>query len=55
MLGSLEISGEFRDWCRQQMMSFNGNDDLTLIEFLMQLNSGGRCRCCWLVGWLCDL
>jgi len=36
------MTPEFRDWCESQMSKLTGDDDLTLIEFLMSLDSSGE-------------
>jgi hypothetical protein len=37
--GGPSMSNEFRVWCSAQMQSLTGNEDLTLIDFLMSLSS----------------
>eukprot|EP00735_Rhodelphis_limneticus_P006234 TRINITY_DN18612_c0_g1::TRINITY_DN18612_c0_g1_i1::g.1186::m.1186 TRINITY_DN18612_c0_g1::TRINITY_DN18612_c0_g1_i1::g.1186 ORF type:complete len:182 (+),score=64.40,sp/Q5U236/GGYF2_XENLA/32.62/2e-09 TRINITY_DN18612_c0_g1_i1:79-546(+) len=38
--GGPEVSSEFREWCKEQMYTLNNKSkDLTLIEFLLSLNS----------------
>ena len=36
------LSGDFRDWCSQQMQSLTGSDEVTLCEFLMGVESNSE-------------
>jgi hypothetical protein len=33
-IGGLELSAEFEAWARQQMLHFNGNEELGMVEYL---------------------
>ena len=50
-MGSVEVSEDFRVWAQAKMLAFNGNDDLTMVEFLWGLSSGGEvaeyCNTLW--------
>ena len=50
-MGGLDISAGFAGWCRSQMLLLNGNEDLTMIEFLMGLDSNSEiaeyCQVVW--------
>ncbi|GIL80796.1 hypothetical protein Vretimale_9093 [Volvox reticuliferus] len=37
--GEIQMSAEFRNWCRAKMVEFFGNDDLSLVHFLLSVNS----------------
>lgn len=37
--GQISISEDFSKWCEQSLIELGGTGDLTLIEFLMSLNS----------------
>ncbi|EFJ40027.1 hypothetical protein VOLCADRAFT_108378 [Volvox carteri f. nagariensis] len=37
--GEIQMSAEFRNWCRSKMVEFFGNDDLSLVHFLLTVNS----------------
>eukprot|EP01026_Neomeris_dumetosa_P048415 TRINITY_DN4190_c0_g1_i3.p1 TRINITY_DN4190_c0_g1~~TRINITY_DN4190_c0_g1_i3.p1 ORF type:complete len:202 (-),score=42.69 TRINITY_DN4190_c0_g1_i3:176-781(-) len=36
------LNDEFKSWCRQKMLELSGNDDLTLIEFLLTVQSNSE-------------
>jgi len=36
------ISANFRDWCKEQSLKLTGSDDMTLIDFLLGLQSSGE-------------
>jgi hypothetical protein len=50
-MGGLDISAAFASWCRAQMLALNGNEDLTMVEFLMGLDSNSEiaeyCQMVW--------
>lgn len=50
-VGGLDLSPAFAGWCRSQMQLLNGNDDMTMIEFLMGLTSNSEiaeyCQMVW--------
>jgi hypothetical protein len=47
VLGGVEVSEEFAQWCRQQMQHFNGNSDLGMVEVLWSLTSNSEvAECC---------
>jgi hypothetical protein len=50
-MGGLNISAAFASWCRAQMLALNGNEDLTMVEFLMGLDSNSEiaeyCQMVW--------
>ena len=39
MFGDIELSSEFRDWCREQIRRFLDTEDLGLIDVLLSLES----------------
>jgi hypothetical protein len=50
-MGGLDITAAFASWCRSQMLALNGNEDLTMIEFLWGLDSNSEiaeyCQMVW--------
>lgn len=51
LFGGLELSPAFAQWCKGQMQQLNGNDDMTMVEFLMGLTSNSEiaeyCQMVW--------
>ena len=41
---SAKMSAEFKKWCKEQMVYLNGSDDMTLIDFLMSLETEREIR-----------
>ncbi|GIL65791.1 hypothetical protein Vafri_19417 [Volvox africanus] len=37
--GEIQMSAEFQNWCRAKMVEFFGNDDLSLVHFLLSVNT----------------